>query len=189
MHKGVGFSVSATTRSKESFVNVIQLNGFRGSADALRQLKPQINSDCIVVTGNVPLCMDLYSIANVYRCKECAYLVVLGKDEKHVADKNKVCVAALTDAQANPIYGITDDMRILSYGDLLARNKDFKLPCALIRELLLVDRLRRRYPSFKLYSNLFDTGVYFLNRLSLDYLDLVPKADDLKVSAVRLLEM
>lgn len=98
MHKGVGFSVSATTRSKESFVNVIQLNGFRGSADALRQLKPQINSDCIVVTGNVSLCMDLYSIANVYRCKECAYLVVLGKDEKHVADKNKVCVAALTDA-------------------------------------------------------------------------------------------
>lgn len=78
-------------------MNVIQLNGFRGSADALRQLKPQINSDCIVVTGNVPLCMDLYSIANVYRCKECAYLVVLGKDEKHVADKNKVCAAALAD--------------------------------------------------------------------------------------------
>lgn len=134
MHKGVGLFVSATTYRKESFVDVIQLNGFRGSADALRLLKPQINSDCIVVTGNVPLCMDLYSIANVYRCKECACLVILGKDEKHVADKNKVCVVTMSHTKANPIYGITDDMRILSYGDLLARNKDFKLPCALIRE-------------------------------------------------------
>ena len=46
----------------------------------------------------------------------------------------------------------------------------------------------RRYPSFKLYSNLFDTGVYFLNHLSLDYLDFVPKADDLKVGATWLLD-
>ena len=102
MHKGVGFSVSATTRSKESFVNVIQLNGFRGSADALRQLRPQIHNDCIVVTGNIMRNVDLYSIANMYRCEECAFFVVLSKDEKHVADKNKVRSGRLVNRRQIP---------------------------------------------------------------------------------------
>ena len=36
-----------------------------------------------------------------------------------------------------------------------------------------------------MHSNLTDTGLYFLNHLSLDLLDLVPKADDLKVGTER----
>lgn len=46
-------------------------------------------------------------------------------------------------------------------------------------------RVRNRNPSFKLHSNLTDTGLYFLNHLSLDLLDLIPKADDLKVGTER----
>lgn len=102
MHQGVGFVSCGHSCREESFVDVIQLNGFRGSADALRQLRPQIHNDCIVVTGNIMRNVDLYSIANMYRCEECAFFVVLSMDEKHVADKNKVRSGRLVNRRQIP---------------------------------------------------------------------------------------
>ena len=74
----------------EPFVNVVSLEGSRGSADSLRQLAPQISHSCIVITGNPNLSLNLYDVADMYRRNDCLCLMVLEQIKNRQVDKNKV---------------------------------------------------------------------------------------------------
>ncbi|KNB41711.1 translation initiation factor EIF2b gamma subunit [Blastocystis sp. subtype 4] len=144
----------------EKFVKVVQIDGYKGSADALRKVASMISLNVVVVTGIPNLKMNLLNALDVYRRKECICLIVLEKLNDHKADKNK----------ANPVYGITSDQRILSYADLLVRSKELNIPKALLQD----------YPSFTLYTNLVDRNIVICGNTFISLLNAIPSADDLK---------
>lgn len=76
--------------SFEKFVTVVQIDGYKGSADALRKVASMISLDVVVVTGIPNFKMNLLNALDVYRRKECICLIVLEKMKNHKADKNKV---------------------------------------------------------------------------------------------------
>lgn len=118
----------------ESFVDIVCFENSKGTYDTLRQMVPSIKSDCIVVTSNFNLHLNLYDIANVYRRKECACLFVLEQLKDHTIVKDGVCTFAFSDIQANPVYGITSDHHIISYADLLSRSNSLNIPHSLLIE-------------------------------------------------------
>ena len=76
--------------SFEKFVKVVQIDGYKGSADALRKVASMISLNVVVVTGIPNLKMNLLNALDVYSRKECICLIVLEKLNDHKADKNKV---------------------------------------------------------------------------------------------------
>ena len=81
----------------ESFVDIVCFENSKGTYDTLRQMVPNLKSDCIVVTSNFNLHLDLYDIANVYRRKECACLFVLEQLKDHTIVKDGVGLFAASD--------------------------------------------------------------------------------------------
>ncbi|CBK19799.2 uncharacterized protein [Blastocystis hominis] len=152
--------VVVCTEGLESFVDIVCFENSKGTYDTLRQMVPSIKSDCIVVTSNFNLHLNLHDIANVYRRKECACLFVLEQLKDHTTAKDG----------ANPVYGITSDHHIISYADLLSRSNSLNIPHS-----LLID-----YPSFCLYTNLHDCECYFMSKVMLQLLDTVQAIDDFK---------
>ena len=170
----------------ESFAEIVCIESSKGPYNTLRLMAQDLLSDCIIVTGNINLNLNLYDIADVYRRKECACLLVLEQLKNHKTEKDKVCLRFFPNLKATPVYGITSDHRVISYADLLLCSRHFNIPHALLAELEFGLQLMRSFPSFTLYTNLRDCECYFMSKTMLKLLDTVPTIDDLRVGSVGL---
>ena len=72
-----------------------QVGDRNGTADRLMKLEIPNGDFFIVIIGNPDLSVNLCSVSDLYRRKECCCAMVLKKNKEHKIDNNKVLHLAI----------------------------------------------------------------------------------------------
>lgn len=87
---GISFQKLLLEYSFEGDISIKQVGDSNGTADRLKKLELPTGDSFLVIVGNPDLSVNLCSVSDLYKRKQCHCAMVLKKGERSKEDNNKV---------------------------------------------------------------------------------------------------